>query len=80
MDPVYCMAGFVMVITILLLVVVFSRWNSESFESREAKHSAVVEFFKKCGRNCKYVDYREQISPDVVEYLDYSRRHRTGRL
>lgn len=75
-----CVGGFVMVITLLLLVVTFSRWNAEGFASPVEKKSAIVEFFKKCGKDCKYTDYREQISPDVVEYLEHNRKHRNGKL
>lgn len=75
----YCAAGFAMVITLLLLVVVFSSYfASENFATQAEKKSAISSFFKKCGANCKYTDYRKEISPDVVEYLENNRKYRSG--
>lgn len=76
MNPLYCAVGLGMVLMLLLLSIYISKWMSEGFESPEAKSTAIKEFFKKCGRDCKFTDYRDEISADVVEYLEHNRKYR----
>jgi len=58
------------IVTLVILIFTYNWWTSESFDSKREKAEAIAELLP---TQPSYVEYRDAIGSDVVEYTDVSR-------